>query len=178
MNVRLDEAFFEQLCAQAHANPRKRSHFNLHQDLNEPVQRLCIGLVKGTYVCPHHHTQRNKWELLLVLRGSVALVIFDGNGVVVDKLTLHPGASLSGIEIKPDTWHTVFPLSDEAVIMEIKEGPYTPTQRNDFAPWAPAEGSSDFSQFLGWLAAAQPGDIYRPANAQVSPAASGCDTTS
>ena len=158
--TKLDDSFFNKLLQQASESPRKRSHFNLHKDLNEPVQRLCIGLQKGTYVQPHHHPQDYKWELLLVLRGSVVLLVFDRSGVVLKRLVLGQQDALTGMEMPPDTWHTLFPVSDDAVVMEVKQGPYIPTAPDDFAAWAPAEGHADVVKFQQWLENAAPGDRY------------------
>ena len=160
MNLKLTTELFEQLILQAHESPRKRSHFNLHKELDEPVQRLCIALIKGTYVHPHHHPKSNKWELILALKGAVGLVIFNEEGVILEKNTLSQGESLIGVELGPNIWHTVFPITDNAIILEVKEGPFTPTQDSDFAPWAPVEGEEKTSQFLSWLDVATPGDSF------------------
>lgn len=160
MKIKLDDNFFQQLLLQADESPRKRSHYNLHTDLAEPVQRLCIGLKKGSYVRPHHHPQNNKWELMLALRGSVVLIIFDAQGMVLEKTVITPGNALSGIEMKPGTYHTIATLSDEAVILEVKEGPFIPTAESDFASWAPAEGEAAVAEFQDWLDKANPGELY------------------
>lgn len=160
MNLKLDNKFCEQLLLQAHESPRKRSHYNIHKELNEPVQRLCIALKKGTYIRPHHHPKSNKWELMLALRGTIALVIFNEEGVILEKLSLSQGEALNGVELKPNTWHTVFPLTDDAIILEIKEGPFTPTLESDFASWAPVEGDERTIQFLQWLESATAGEKY------------------
>lgn len=132
----------------AHQSPRKRSHFNLHDELEDPVQRLCIALTEGTYVRPHRHPASNKWELLLAIQGTSILVIFNDQGDIQEHFKLSPNGSMSAIEMPPNTWHTLFPAGKESVVMEIKEGPYTPSQPEHFAPWAPEEGSSDASDFL------------------------------
>lgn len=160
MNIKIDDNFCENLLSKASESPRKRSHFNLHSDLNEPVQRLCIALKKGTYVRPHHHPKSNKWELMLAIKGAASLIVFDKEGVVLEKLVLSPGDSVSGIEIKPNTWHTVMPLTDDTVILEVKEGPFTSTVESDFASWAPIEGDDNVVEFLGWLEDAKPGDRF------------------
>lgn len=160
MNIKLDNQFVEQLLLRASESPRKRSHYNLHKDLNEPVQRLCIAFKKGTYVRPHHHPNNNKWELMLPLRGTVCLVIFNKEGVILEQFSLSQGESLNGIELEPNTWHTVFPVTDDAVILEIKEGPYTPANESDFASWAPAEENENVIHFLSWLETATTGEKY------------------
>jgi hypothetical protein len=100
--------------------------------------------------------------MTIVLHGTVVLLLLDKSGIVIERLELSPAGSLSGIEIRPNTWHTVFPLSDEAVIIEIKEGPYSPTAPIDFAQWAPAEGDDEVLQFLEWAKQASSGESYTP----------------
>ena len=161
--MKLDEEFFKTLLLKAGSSERKRAHHNIHKELDEPVQRLCIALLQGTYVRPHHHSQKNKWELILGLKGRLGLVIFDEGGVIIDKLTLAPGSSMSGLELEPNTWHTVYPQSEEVVILEVKEGPYTPAIESDFAQWAPKEGDSTVPEFLEWIQIAEIGDKYKVA---------------
>jgi len=76
--------------------------------------------------------------------------------------TLCPGESLSGVELEPNTWHTVIPLTENSIILEVKEGPYTPTQETDFAPWAPREGDEHVVQFLNWLETSAINDKFEP----------------
>ena len=97
----------------------------------------------------------------MVLRGEVALLTFDDQGVVQERMTLTPGQGDFGIELAPGTWHTVLPLSEQAVIMEVKEGPYTPAQPSDFAQWAPAEGEPEVSAVLQWLENAASGEQFQ-----------------
>lgn len=158
--MKLDQEFFNQLLLEANKSPRKRSHYNLHKELDEPVQRLCIALLKGTYVQPHYHPEKNKWELMLTLRGSVNLIIFDKDGFILEKLLLSPGSNIAGVELPPDTWHTIIPATDDAIIIEVKEGPFTPTLESNFAPWAPTEGNKQVKSFLNWIENADVGDRF------------------
>lgn len=158
----LDDQLFESILNQAKHSPRKRSHFNFHKELSDPVQRVCIGLLKGTYVRPHYHPQQNKWEMLLAVSGCVGVLIFNDQGFVVQRYELAPQQPLHGIELQPDTWHTVFPVTSEAVILEVKEGPYLPTAAENFAAWSPEEGSSAAAEFLDWAESARVGDKFQP----------------
>lgn len=157
--MNLDDALFTQLLHEAQNSPRKRSHHNLHRSYDDPVQRLLIGLVKGTYVRPHYHTQPDKWEMILVLRGSVGVLLFDHAGVVHKRYELLQHGSLLGLEIDPGTYHTIFPLTDEAIVLEIKKGPYSPAEPEDFAAWAPVEGGKGVRRFLAWAERAEVGDV-------------------
>ena len=158
--MKLNKEFFNSLLLEAENSERKRAHYNLHKTFDEAVQRICIALKKGTYVRPHHHLQKNKWELIMVLQGALNLVIFDDTGVISEKLLLTPGSSISAMELPANLWHTVYPETDETVIIEIKEGPYTPTEESDFAQWAPRERTQNVTDFLAWIADAQPGEKY------------------
>ena len=161
--MKLDEDFFSTLLLEAESSERKRAHYNLHKAFDEPVQRLCIALKKGTYVRPHYHSQDNKWELILGLKGSLGIVMFDDQGIIIDKVTLTPGGTTSGLELIPNTWHTVYPQTEEAIIIEIKEGPYTPAKEDDFTQWAPQEGDATVEEFLDWIQVATIGEKYKNA---------------
>ncbi len=144
----IDQQCIEKCLEEARTAARKRSHLNLHEQLEDPVQRLCIALTEGTYVRPHRHPAANKWELLLALKGTSLLVIFDNEGKITDHFKLSPNGSVTAIELPPNTWHTLLPEGNESVVMEIKEGPYTPSQPEHFASWAPEEGSPESLEFL------------------------------
>lgn len=148
--TKLDDLFFERLLVAAKLSARKRAHRNLHADFQEPVQRVCIALVKGTYVRPHSHPQGNKRELILPMKGRTTVLIFDAQGRVLERLTLGPGEVLGGVEIPPGVWHTVFPLTETSVVLEVKQGPYVPSDPVSFAEWAPQEGAADVPKFLEW----------------------------
>ncbi|MBT5925642.1 MAG: WbuC family cupin fold metalloprotein [Verrucomicrobia bacterium] len=148
MLKKIDTALIVDCFKKAKQSPRKRSHFNLHEKLEAPVQRLCIAFVEGTYVRPHRHPASNKWELLIAVQDSSLLVIFDENGGISEHFELSPNGPMSAIEIPPNTWHTIFPADKESVVMEIKEGPYTPSKPEHFAPWSPEEGSPDADAYL------------------------------
>ncbi len=160
MNKLINKNLFDRLITDAGQSPRKRSHYNLHSSLEEPVQRLCIGLVPGTYVRPHKHPENNKWEMMLVLKGSVVLLIFDSTGQVTERMELSAGELQNGIELPPDTWHTLFPQGESAVILEVKEGPYNPAAPTHFADWAPEETAPETAGFLEWAQAATIGESY------------------
>ncbi len=163
MLKKLDNQLYQKLLSDADKSPRKRSHYNLHENLDDPVQRLCVALKKGTYIRPHHHPQQNKWELILVLQGSIGLIIFDKTGKVLERNTLNKDENRHGVELKSNTWHMILPLSNDAIMLEIKEGPYTPFTEADFASWAPAETDANVDDFLHWVEQAQTGERYASA---------------
>lgn len=158
----VDSTLCGQLVDAAYASDRKRSHHNFHEDLDDPVQRLCIGLVPGTYVRPHRHPEDYKWEMMLVIQGRVRMVLFDDGGKISDTIELSEQGPVRAIEIPPGTWHTLFPVEGPAVIMEIKQGPYLPLDDGNFATWAPREGEPTVDRFLKWCAQGEIGTDFEP----------------
>ncbi len=100
---RVDSADLEKLVAQAAASPRRRKNLNLHESLDDPIQRLLNDFEPGTYVRPHRHP--DKWELFVLLQGAAAVFTFDDSGRLRDA----GGARI--VEIPQATWHTLVALS-------------------------------------------------------------------
>lgn len=124
---------------------------NFHQESSDPLQRMFNALEPGTYVQPHRHLNPDKRELFVVLRGSVAVLLFSDRGEVVRREVLCPGKN-PGIEIAPGEWHTLCALEPGTIVFEVKDGPYNPLTDKNFAPWAPNENHPDAPRVLqGWL---------------------------
>ena len=160
MITAIDDSLFSDLQAKAEVSPRRRAHHVFHRSHDELVQRLCIALRSGTYVRPHNHHVSGKWELLLVLRGTVDLLEFAADGSLSSRRAMSADSGLTAVELTPDTWHSLITTGGEAVIMEVKQGPFVPTAPEEFAAWAPEEGAAEVSAFLAWSAAAGPGERY------------------
>ena len=155
----IDNAVLDSLIAQAKASPRQRAHYNLHQELNDRVQRLCIAMEPGTYVRPHRHSDPETWEILMILRGSLALNIFDDKGMVIDRTVLKAGGPVLVVEFPQNTWHAPASLETGTVVFEIKQGPYRPIDEQNLAAWAPAEGMPAAAGFIEWYGHARVGDM-------------------
>jgi cupin fold WbuC family metalloprotein len=87
----------EELTALASAVRRKRAHLLLHRGPADPVQRLMIALQPNSYVRPHRHSRQ--WEMLILQQGRGALLIFDDNARLVDRIELSPTSSV--VQIPP-----------------------------------------------------------------------------
>jgi cupin fold WbuC family metalloprotein len=155
----IDSTLLDTLIAKAKDAPRKRAHFNLHPELNDPVQRLCIAMEPETYVRPHRHSDPETWEVLVILRGSLALTIFDDKGKVLERTVLKAGGPVTALEFPLNTWHAPVSLEPGTVVFEIKQGPYKQIAEQNLAPWAPAEGMPDAPIFLEWYRTAKVGDV-------------------
>ncbi|MDQ8024236.1 MAG: WbuC family cupin fold metalloprotein [Moraxellaceae bacterium] len=148
-----DNALLDALSAAAVAAPRLRSHRNLHTSIEEPVQRLLIGIEPGSYVVPHRHLRPGYDETLLILRGSLGVLVFDDDGRVRETMRLVAGGSQTGYHLPSPTWHSVCALQPGTVCFEVKPGPYRPLADGERAPWAPAESDAGTAAFLDGMLA-------------------------
>jgi cupin fold WbuC family metalloprotein len=146
------------LVVEAQNAPRKRKNLNLHPTLGDPVQRLLNAFEPGTYVRPHRHSEPGKWEFFAILRGRALVLAFDDAGVVQERYALAPAGAVQVIEIAADTWHTLAAIESGTLLLEVKPGPYIPAAPQDFAPWAPAEGTPGAETLERWFHAARVGD--------------------
>lgn len=153
-----DQDMLDDLVVKAKQSPRLRANFNIHKELDDPVQRLFIAMEPSSYVRPHRHPEREKWEFFMLVRGKIAVLLFDHQGKVLRREELTPDGPVHGFEVSPDTWHCVVALESGTVFFEVKQGPYTPLSDKDFALWAPQEGEEGCAEFVKWLSVAQAGD--------------------
>lgn len=146
--LRITDKLLKDISDGARNSKRKRKHLNFHKDHREPVQRLVNALEPGTYLRPHRHTDSGKLEILLILNGRVLLVTFDDHGNMKDHAIMDANERDEvGVEIPPETWHTVISLKPGSVLYEIKEGPFDEKKAKVYAKWAPEEGSNKGKSF-------------------------------
>lgn len=123
----LTDSMLDQLSRQAQKSPRRRANHNLHENLNDPIQRLAIAMEPDTLVLPHRHP--HTWELLYPLRGRFVVLHFDETGTVIDRALL--GEDCQMIENPAGQWHAVLSLDSGGIIFEVKHGPYMPIGEAD-----------------------------------------------
>lgn len=145
------------LVGEARHAPRRRKNLNLHPTLSDPVQRLLNAFEPGSYVRPHRHANPDKWEFFTILQGRALVLAFDADGIVQERHELAPDA-VPVIEIAAGTWHTLAALESGTLLLEVKPGPYIPAGPQDFAAWAPTEGSPEAVALERWFHAARVGD--------------------
>lgn len=153
----LNHADLTALSAQAAALPRLRAHWNAHEQLSDPIQRLAIAMEPGTYVRPHRHP--HTFELLIPLSGAFDLIQFDEAGKVTARQRLGE-AGLALCEQAAGIWHSVVALEPGSVIFEVKHGPYAPLPAGDVAAWSPAEGEAAVPAMLAFLNRASLGEVF------------------
>lgn len=142
----------------AEDTPRRRRNLNLHAEAADPTQRMLNAGHPGSYVRPHRHGPR-RWESFVLLRGAIAILLFDARGRLTDRTELRAGGPLLA-ELPGATWHSIVFLEPGSTVYEVKPGPYLPAEDKDFADWAPAEGEAGAADLESWMARAQPGECW------------------
>lgn len=155
---RIDKKLLDDLTAKAVTSSRKRAHHNLHDVLEDPVQRLCVSIEPGTYIRPHRHADPLTWEVFFLLRGSAVYLTFDESGRVTERIDLSARGPVHAIEIPAGRWHSIASLEPGSIFFEVKKGPYKAPLAENSAAWAPAEGDAECARFETWYRSAQTGD--------------------
>jgi cupin fold WbuC family metalloprotein len=146
----IDQDLINSLSEKASISERLRHHYTLHKTYHEKVQRFLNVMQVGTYIRPHRHQPiagENRFELFVVLQGSVGILLFDECGEIIHQEQLNVGGT-SGIELCEDIYHTAISLSPNTVILEIKEGPYEPKNDKEFLSLFPKEGTLEAAKLV------------------------------
>ncbi|MCG6294859.1 WbuC family cupin fold metalloprotein, partial [Vibrio vulnificus] len=71
----------------------------------------------------------HQWEMFVVLKGIIRVKQYNTDGNMLSELLLGDEQESKVIEFHPGDIHSVECISDNALMLEIKEGPFNP----DFA---------------------------------------------
>ena len=156
----IDTSLLSALSATAQSVPRLRKNHNVHTRLDDSVQRLYNAMEPGTYVRPHRHPHPDRWEFFQIVSGCAAVLTFDSQGTVLERLVLSADGPKLAVEIPGNLWHTIASLQAGTVLFEIKQGPYQAVSDKDFAAWAPCEGEEAAPKFARWFSSALPGQSH------------------
>lgn len=138
----IDQKLLDETTEKAKQSPRLRMNYNFHETLDDPVNRLLNAMEPDTYLRPHRHLNPDKTEVFILLRGKVALFLFDNCGNVTETFILDPEKGCYGGEIPAGIWHGLVVLESGTVIYEIKQGPFAPLTPDNLAPWSPSADDS------------------------------------
>lgn len=119
----INQSLLDAIIDQAKSSPRLRMNYNLHIDLNDKCQRLLNALEPGTVMPIHHHKVA---EVYILLQGRLRVMSYNDDGKEIESVILDSHEGNYGIQIPPNTWHSLEVLESGSVIFEVKEGPYIP----------------------------------------------------
>tara|TARA_B100000700_G_scaffold139242_1_gene155346 strand:+ start:11664 stop:12065 length:402 start_codon:yes stop_codon:yes gene_type:complete len=121
---KITQSDIELLFEQASHSPRRRAHLNLHASFDDKVQRLYIAMLEGSYVGPHYHALAHQWEMFIVQNGILKVMLHHKDGSVISSFLVGDEQDTQAIEFKPGDVHSVECVSEQALMLEIKEGPF------------------------------------------------------
>ncbi len=121
---KINAALLDDLLIKARNSPRLRAIHCFHAGAWEHCHRMLNALTVGTYVRPHRHSDQHQSEGFIILRGRLAVLVFDeaGNIDLAQSSILSSASGNLGMNIKPGIWHTLVTLED-SVIYEVKGHP-------------------------------------------------------
>jgi len=125
----LNTELFDNLSAQAKASPRLRMNYDLRNTPDDQSQRMLNALEPGTVLPIHRH--RGSTETVVVLRGKVKWLYYDENGKLTDTFIVASGSDLCGLSVPKGQWHSLECLESGSVILETKDGAYSPLAAED-----------------------------------------------
>lgn len=144
----IDRQLIDNVIYHAHASERKRAHHEIHESHEDLIQKVLIGLTSDTYIPPHSHNKAHQSELFFILRGKIQLVIFNDKGTVIDSYLFGEEGKNCCVEIPPNIIHTVVCMSEDAAMLEIKEGPYIECNSKIFPDWSIPENGVGIIDFI------------------------------
>ena len=123
----IDQHILNELTASAKASPRLRMNLDLRNSPTDGSQRMLNAIEPGTVMPIHRH--RTSSETVVCLRGHFEEFFYDADGRLTDTIDMVPGGTL--INIPAGQWHSLESLESGTVLLECKDGPWTPLADED-----------------------------------------------
>ena len=144
------KSILAQLSDDARQNARLRKNYNIHLSDDASCHRLFNAIEPHSYIRPHCHLDIEKDETFVLMSGRLGIVVFTGNGAVVETVELSAAAGNVAADIAHGVFHTAVALEPGTVFFEAKAGPYRQLSVEEVAVWAPSD--DDESLVQGFLA--------------------------
>lgn len=128
--MKITQALLNELTAKAKASPRLRMHLDLRDSDADKSQRMLNAIEPESVLPIHRH--RTTSETIACLRGSLVLDYYDSHEhTCTASMELKPDGSVVAVCVPVGQWHTVRSLESGTVILEMKNGAYTPISEDD-----------------------------------------------
>ena len=123
----IDRHILDALTARAQVSPRLRMNLDLRNSTKDQSQRMLNAIEPGTRMPVHRH--RTTSETVVCLRGHFEEYFYDEFGVLTDVVDMRPGGTL--LNIPAGRWHSLRSLESGTVLLECKDGAWTPLEQED-----------------------------------------------
>ena len=150
----LDAAALAEGVRASRESPRRRIMLSMNRSETEGVQRMINFIQRDSFLRAHRHPMPECVECLAMLQGAMGFLTFDNAGNILTSHHLVAGDPASCmVDIEQGVWHTLVPLSDDIVLLEIKRGPYDAKTDKQFAEWCPREETPEAAEWLKMMQA-------------------------
>ena len=129
----------DELIQKALDHQKKKYRYCLHQKAEDTLHEMVIVTTREDMKYPDKHMETT--ESNIILRGKLLVVLFGESGAMQEAFILDP-EDMFYYRCKKDQYHMTIPLTDVAVYIEIKEGPFD-EKSNTFPAWAPDRNNED-----------------------------------
>ena len=123
----------------AQKNSLKKYRYCLHQNMESTLHEMVIVTTKYDMKYPDKHM--NTTESNIILEGKLLVVFFEDDGEIKKTFVLDPN-NLFYYRCEKNQYHMTIPLTDVAVYIEIKEGPFDDNS-NIYPDWVPERNDAD-----------------------------------
>lgn len=128
--MKITQALLDQLTEQAKATPRLRMNYDLRNSEADQSQRMLNAIEPGSPLPIHRH--RTTSETVVCLRGRLVEEFYDDfERICSESIELSPNGPVVALNIPAGQWHTVRAIETGTVILECKDGSYTPIEDED-----------------------------------------------
>ena len=127
--VYLGPDILKQLKIQAKLSPRSKARILLHSDSSDVIQQMLIVHLSDPpkrFKYNQPHLNINNPKTYHILEGSMRLAIFNDSGELVQTTIIEASKESSNFMVRMNAavFHTVIPLTESVVYLEIVKGPY------------------------------------------------------
>lgn len=113
----------DQLTAQAKQSERHRQHYDLRDSEDDNSQKMLNAIEPEAELTIHKHPTTAK--LIVLVRGSVRMNLYDNDGNVIKQTVLRPDGEAFYV-VPQDAWHNLTCLESGSVIYIQKNGKFDP----------------------------------------------------
>lgn len=103
---------------------RRRAITEFHEGYEHQPQVFANLLMHDTFIDIHNHELDGSDETIVICEGRVGILTFRKDFQIEENVVLDVGSDNKCVTIKSFQLHTVICLSNTAMIVEIKKGPY------------------------------------------------------
>lgn len=127
--MQITQKTLDTLTSQAKASERLRQSMDLRTSSEDQSQRILNAVEPGTIVPIHRH--RSTSETVVLVRGRLIERFYDDAGKITAEVLMEVGGNCPVLQVPAGQWHSIEVLDSGTVILEAKDGPYTPLADED-----------------------------------------------